>query len=51
MQVFLRRLPSGTFPREAVPDLYRSFLLRDGMYEEIAERRLEIERPPLDPLP
>ena len=50
LQVFLRRLPSGTFPREAVPDLYRSFLLRDGMYEEIAERRLEIERPPLDPL-
>ena len=46
LQVFLRRLRG--FPEAVIPDLYRSFLLREGVYEAVEERRLEVERSPLD---
>ena len=50
LQVFIRRLRGPGFAVDGIPDLYRSFQLRDGSYEEILEHRPEIERVPLDSL-
>jgi len=50
LQVFLRRLPKETFVQEEIPDLYRTFLMKDGLYEEVVEQQLEMERSPLDSL-
>ena len=51
LQVFLRRLHAAAgFPEAVIPDLYRTFLLKEGVYQEVVEQRPERERPPLDTL-
>jgi len=53
LQVFIRRLPPQAltlFPDGNLPEIYRTFLLKSEVYEEIVERRMELERPPLNTL-
>jgi len=47
LQVFLRRLPKSAFSEIPLSDLYRSFVIKEGIYEEVVEQIEELERPPL----
>jgi glucosyl-3-phosphoglycerate synthase len=53
LQVFIRRLPPQAltlFPEGNLPDIYRTFLMKGEVYEQVIERHMELELPPLNTL-